>query len=91
VESVRVKARWSSLDLKERLDPRHFCLAQSVYNILHMAMYDRHSSNLTQGGTCVAWATLSTTERSAEPAIKQTRLFINNDWVDPLDGTCFDT
>jgi hypothetical protein len=36
-------------------------------------------------------ATLSTTERSAVPAIRQTRLFINNEWVDPLDDTCFDT
>jgi aldehyde dehydrogenase (NAD+) len=25
------------------------------------------------------------------PAIKQTRLFINNEWGKPLDGTCFDT
>src|SRR5215470_7007965 len=54
-------------------------------------MYDRHSSNLTQGGTRMAQATLSTTERVAVPAIRQTRLFINNEWVDPLDGTCFDT
>ena len=36
-------------------------------------------------------ATLATTERLAIPVIGQTRLFINNDWVDPLDGTCFDT
>jgi len=36
-------------------------------------------------------ATRATTERAAVPAIGQTRLFINNAWVDPLDGTCFDT
>ena len=34
---------------------------------------------------------LATIERSAVPAIGQTRLFINNEWVDPLDGTCFNT
>src|SRR5207344_1690157 len=45
VESVRVKARWSSLDLKERLDPRRSCLAWSVYYDLHIVMYSRHSSN----------------------------------------------
>src|SRR5215510_8790100 len=56
-----------------------------------MVMYNRHSSNPTQGGTCMAQATLSTTERLAVPAIRQTRLFINNEWVEPLDGTCFDT
>ena len=39
----------------------------------------------------MAQATLATIERSAVPAIGQTRLFINNEWVDPLDGTCFDT
>jgi aldehyde dehydrogenase (NAD+) len=36
-------------------------------------------------------ATLATTERLAIPVIGQTRLFINNEWVDPHDGTCFDT
>ena len=45
--------------------------------------------NLSQGGTPMAQATLAATER-AVPAIRQTRLFINNEWVDPLDGTCFD-
>ena len=39
----------------------------------------------------MAQATLSTTERSAMPAIGQTRLFINNAWVYPLDSTCFNT
>ena len=37
----------------------------------------------------MAQATLAC-ERFAVPAIRQTRLFINNEWVDPLDGTCFD-
>src|SRR5262245_59363994 len=91
VELVRVKARWSSFDLKERRDPRCFCLAWSVSDVLHIVMYNRHSSNLTQGGTPMAQATLSTTERLAVPTIRQTRLFINNEWVDPHDGTCFDT
>ena len=39
----------------------------------------------------MAQATRVTTEYLAVPAIGQTRLFINNEWVDPLDGTCFDT
>ena len=39
----------------------------------------------------MAQATLATTERFAVPTIGQTRLFINNEWVDPLDGTGFDT
>jgi aldehyde dehydrogenase (NAD+) len=39
----------------------------------------------------MAQATLATTERIAIPVIGQTRLFINNAWVDPHDGTCFDT
>ena len=37
----------------------------------------------------MAQATLATTKRLAVPAIRQTRLFINNEWVYPLDGTCF--
>jgi len=39
----------------------------------------------------MAQPALATIERAAVPAIRQTRLFINNEWVDPLDGTCFDT
>ena len=39
----------------------------------------------------MAQATLSTTKRSAVPAIGQTRLFINSAWVYPLDSTCFST
>jgi len=39
----------------------------------------------------MAQATRATTERSAVPAIRQTHLFINNELVDPLDGTCFNT
>ena len=34
----------------------------------------------------MAQATLATIELSAVPAIGQTRLFINNEWVDSLDG-----
>ena len=79
MESVRVKARWLSFDLKERLDPRRFYLTQGVYDILHIVMYNRHSSNLTQGGTPMAQPALATIERSAVPAIGQTRLFINNE------------
>src|SRR5437016_3074354 len=29
--------------------------------------------------------------RSAAPAVKQTKLLINNQWVDPADGKTFDT
>jgi len=39
----------------------------------------------------MAQATLSTTERAGVPAIRQTRLFINNEWGKPFDGTFFDT
>jgi hypothetical protein len=39
----------------------------------------------------MAQATLSTTERSAVPAIGQTRLSTNSAWVYPLDSTCFNT
>src|SRR5262245_25072066 len=39
----------------------------------------------------MAQPTLATINRSVLPAITQTRLFINNAWVDPLEGTCFDT
>jgi aldehyde dehydrogenase (NAD+) len=35
--------------------------------------------------------TPATLERSAPPAIRQTKLFINNQWVDPVDGQTFDT
>jgi aldehyde dehydrogenase (NAD+) len=30
-------------------------------------------------------------KRPAAPAIRETRLFINNDWVDPVEGKTFDT
>src|SRR5437763_13277679 len=30
-------------------------------------------------------------KRPAAPAVKQTRLFINNEWVDPVEGGTFDT
>jgi aldehyde dehydrogenase (NAD+) len=39
----------------------------------------------------MAQPALATIECSAAPAIGQTRLFMNNEWVDPLDGTCFNT
>src|SRR5215475_10518293 len=39
----------------------------------------------------MAQTTLAPTTRVAVPAIRQTRLFINNEWVDPLDGSCFNT
>ncbi len=34
-------------------------------------------------------ATLTPSARTAMPAIGPTRLFINNEWVDPHAGTCF--
>src|SRR3954453_19671244 len=30
-------------------------------------------------------------KRPTAPAIRETRLFINNDWVDPVEGKTFDT
>src|SRR5690242_9921522 len=30
-------------------------------------------------------------QRPAAPAVKETRLFINNQWVDPAEGKTFDT
>jgi aldehyde dehydrogenase (NAD+) len=33
----------------------------------------------------------ATLKRSAPPAVKETRLFINNKWVEPADGKTFDT
>src|SRR6266513_1267803 len=30
-------------------------------------------------------------QRTAVPAVKETRLFINNQWVDPAEGKTFDT
>src|SRR6516162_9893725 len=33
----------------------------------------------------------ATMKRSAPPAIRQTKLLINNEWVDPVDGGSFDT
>src|SRR4051794_21741493 len=35
--------------------------------------------------------TTATKKRSTAPAITQTRLFINNEWVDPIEGKTFDT
>ena len=32
-----------------------------------------------------------TLKRPAPPAVRETRLFINNEWVDPVDGGTFDT
>jgi len=32
-----------------------------------------------------------TTQRPAKPKIRQTKLLINNEWVDPVDGGSFDT
>jgi acyl-CoA reductase-like NAD-dependent aldehyde dehydrogenase len=39
----------------------------------------------------MAPATTVTPERPAAPSIGATRLFIDNTWVDPVDGSCFDT
>ncbi len=33
----------------------------------------------------------ATVKRQAKPAIRETRLFINNDWVDPVKGETFET
>jgi aldehyde dehydrogenase (NAD+) len=33
----------------------------------------------------------ATSKRQATPAIRETRLFINNEWVDPVEGQSFDT
>src|SRR6516165_10563797 len=33
----------------------------------------------------------ATMKRSAPPAIRQTKLLINNEWVDPVDGGSFET
>src|ERR1700739_4670002 len=33
----------------------------------------------------------ATMKRSAPPAIRQTKLLINNQWVDPVEGGTFDT
>jgi aldehyde dehydrogenase (NAD+) len=39
----------------------------------------------------MAPATIVTPERSSLPSIGDTRLFIDNTWVDPVDGSCFET
>jgi acyl-CoA reductase-like NAD-dependent aldehyde dehydrogenase len=35
--------------------------------------------------------TQATIERPVAPPIGETRLFINNEWIDPLDGAFFET
>src|SRR5437899_2545602 len=35
--------------------------------------------------------TTATLKRPAPPTVKETRLFINNQWVDPVEGKTFDT
>src|SRR3954468_11344833 len=33
----------------------------------------------------------ATLKRPSTPAVRETRLFINNEWVDPVEGGTFDT
>ena len=33
----------------------------------------------------------ATMKRPTTPTVKETRLFINNQWVDPVEGKTFDT
>src|SRR3954447_11025358 len=42
-----------------------------------------------RGGTNLM--TKATMKRPAAQAVKETRLFINNEWVEPKDGGTFDT
>src|SRR4051812_3139230 len=35
--------------------------------------------------------TTATRKRATAPAVRLTKLFINNDWVDPVEGGTFDT
>jgi hypothetical protein len=34
---------------------------------------------------------VATAKRPQAPKVKQTKLFINNEWVDPVDGGTFET